>query len=71
MQTARAERIVHGVHSGEYLSTPVGDPRFRCGDPLSVSPKAARRLDAGQLVEIEIAHHLQRLAGGAVAQRLR
>jgi hypothetical protein len=32
----------------------VGDPRSRCGPPLSVAPKAARRLDAGQFVEIEI-----------------
>ena len=40
------------------------------GTALSVSPKAARRLDAGQLVEIEIDDRLQRLAGGAVAQRL-
>ena len=29
-------------------------PATRCGTALSVSPKAARRLDAGQFVEIEI-----------------
>ena len=55
---------------GGYLWTPVGDPRSRCGTALSVSPKAARRLDAGQFVEIEIDDSLQGLAGGAVAQRL-
>ena len=55
---------------GGFLWTPAGDPRSRCGTALSVSPKAARRLDAGQFVEIEIDNRLQGLAGGAVAQRL-
>ena len=49
---------------------PVGEPWSRCRDPLSVSPKAARRFDAGQFVEIEIDNGLQRLAGGAIAQGL-
>jgi len=52
------------------LWTLVGDLRSRCGTALSVAPKAARRLDAGQFVEIEIEDRLQRLAGGAVAQHL-
>ena len=47
--------------------TPVGDPRSRRGTALSVSPKTARWLDAGQLVEIEIDDCLQCLAGGAGA----
>jgi len=48
----------------------VGDPRS-CGTALSVSPKAARRLDAGQFVEIEVDDRLQGFAGGAVAQGVR
>ena len=36
----------------------------------SISAKAARRRDVDQLVEIEIDNRLQRLASGAVAQRL-
>ena len=52
---------------GGYLRAPVGEPRSRCDKPQSVSPKAARRLDAGQFVEIEINDGLQRLTGGAVA----
>jgi hypothetical protein len=59
-----------GAMRGGYLWTPVGDPRSRCGNPLSVPAKAARRFDADQLVEIEIDDCLQRRAGGAVAQRL-
>ena len=55
---------------GGYLWTPVGEPRSRVATHGSVAPKAARRLNAGQLVEIEIDDGLQRLAGGAVAQRL-
>ena len=55
---------------GGYLWAPVGEPWSRCRDPLSVSPKAARRFDAGQFVEIEIDNGLQRLAGGAIAQGL-
>ena len=52
---------------GGYLWAPVGEPRSRCDKPQSVSPKAARRLDAGQFVEIEINDGLQRLTGGVVA----
>jgi hypothetical protein len=48
----------------------VGDPRSRRGTALSVSPKTARWLDAGQLVEIKIDDGLQCLTGGAVAQCL-
>jgi hypothetical protein len=48
----------------------VGEPRFRCGATLSVAPKTARRLDAGQFVEIEIDDRLQCLAGRAIAQCL-
>ena len=44
--------------------------RSRCGTALSVAPKAARRLDAGQFVEIEVDDRLQGLASGAVAQCL-
>ena len=55
---------------GGYLWAPVGDPRSRCGPALSVSPKAARRLDADQFIEIEVDDRLQGLASGAVAQCL-
>jgi len=55
---------------GGYLWAPVGDPRSRYGPALSVSPKAARRLDADQFIEIEVDDRLQGLASGAVAQCL-
>jgi hypothetical protein len=55
---------------GRLLWTPVGR-RGRGWQPIgSIPPKAARRLDADQLAEIEIDNRLQRLAGGAVTQRL-
>jgi hypothetical protein len=38
--------------------------------PISVSPKATRRLDGDQFVEIKINNRLQRLTGGTIAQRL-
>jgi hypothetical protein len=56
---------------GGFLWAPVGDARSRLGTAPSVPPKAARRLNAGQLVEIEINDGLQCLAGGAAAQCLR
>ena len=55
---------------GGFLWAPVGDPRAQCGTALSVSPKAARRLDTGQFVHLEIDDRLQCLVGGAVVQRL-
>src|SRR5215472_2502461 len=66
----RAPSIARRATARGYLWAPVGELRSRCGRPQSVSPKAARRLDAGQFVEIEIKDGLQRLTGGAVAQRL-
>ena len=56
-----------GAMRGGYLWTPVGQPRSRIATPCSIPPKAARRFDAGQLIEIEIDDCLQCLAGGAVA----
>ena len=63
----RAPSIARRATARGYLWAPVGELRSRCGKPQSVSPKAARRLDAGQFVEIEIKDGLQRLTGGAVA----